>query len=217
MVEVMSLKSVSVPDELAGPFIQAEKYVDGLFSKLERSPGEGVVRIGGERYVLMRCQSLFLTWHDAMAESFGEETARAFIYNTAREIGRSDSRSFAERLGVTDGVERLSSGPVHFAYAGWARVEIHPDSAPAMDESYFLHYDHPNTFESEVLRQAGRSTDYCACLFSAGYSAGWCTEAFQVEVHGRETQCLARGDGRCEFIMAPESKLDEHQQRLSNG
>lgn len=208
------LKSVRVPEPMQEPFARAEVFVEKLFSDLDRRPSEGVVRIGGERYVLMRCESLYLSWFDALAETFGPETARSFVYNTAREIGRSDSKAFAERLQVPEGIERLSSGPVHFAHAGWALVEILEDSAPAPNDDYFLHYDHPNTFESEVLRAQGRRVDECACLFSAGYSAGWCSEAFHVEVHGRELRCLARGDDRCEFIMAPAARLDGHQARL---
>jgi hypothetical protein len=111
-------------------------------------------------------------------------------------------------------VARLASGPVHFAHAGWAFVEIFEDSAPASDDSYFLHYSHPNTFETEVLRARSISSDEGACLFSAGYSAGWCSAAFGIEVDAREIACVARGDERCEFIMAPEDKLDEHAARL---
>ena len=211
----MKLKSVKVPAGLEGPFLQAEKYVERLFDGFQRKPEEGVIRVGTERYVLMRCESLYSTWFDALTASFGEDAARDFIYNTAREIGRSDAAEFANRLDVSDGVERLSTGPVHFAHAGWALVEILADSAPAPDSSYFLHYRHPNTFEAEVLLKRGRKVDSCACHFSAGYSAGWCSDAFQLEVHGREIQCTARGDAHCEFIMAVSDELDAHEARLS--
>ena len=140
-----------------------------------------------------------------------------FARNSAREIGRNDSRSFSRRLGVTDGLDRLSSGPVHFAHAGWAFVDILGDSAPATNDDYFLHYNHPNTFESEVLKNLGREVTACSCLFSAGYSAGWCSDAFGIEVHGRELRCTARGDETCEFIMAPAARLDEHERRVRGG
>lgn len=211
------LKSVKVPPQFEPPFAAAEGYVEKLFSDVERSPEQGIVRVGGQRYVFLRCESLYLAWFDAMTETFGEETARDFVYNTAREIGRSDAADFARRMNVTDGVERLSAGPVHFAHAGWATVDILPDSAPATDESYFLHYYHPNTFEAEVLRSTQRGSPAAACLFSAGYSAGWCSDAFRIEVHAREIACTARGDAQCEFIMAPESQLDAHELKLLRG
>jgi predicted hydrocarbon binding protein len=201
------LKSVRVPEAFLPPFVQAEKYVEELFGSLERRPDQGALRIGGQRYVLMRCESLYLSWFDALAETFGEEMARDFVYNTAREIGRSDSADFVRRLAVDDGVERLSCGPVHFAHAGWASVDILEDSRPAKDSSYYLHYTHPNTFESEVLKARGKQVEHCACLFSAGYSAGWCSEAFEVEVHAREVRCVAKGDACCEFVMAPTASL----------
>jgi predicted hydrocarbon binding protein len=211
----MTLRTAKVPAAFAPPFEKAEEYVSGLFADFQRRPEEGTVRIGGERYVILRCQSLFVAWFDALEETFGEVAAREFIYNTAREIGRSDSGEFAKRLHVTDGVERLSAGPIHFAHAGWAFVEILEDSAPATDDSYYLHYYHPNTFESEVLASLGRRTTQCACLFSAGYSAGWCSEAFGLDVHGREVRCTARGDAKCEFIMAPAARLDEREKKLT--
>lgn len=210
----MALKAARVPEAFQPLFEQAEAYVERLFSDFERRPERGTLHVGGERYVILRCESLFLAWFDALDEAFGEDAARGFIYNTAREIGRSDSRAFCERLKVEEGVARLSAGPVHFAHAGWAFVEILPDSAPAMDDSYFLHYHHPNTFESEVLIAKGRRPRECACLFSAGYSAGWCSEAFKIEVHGRELMCCARGEPSCEFIMAPAARLDAHEAQV---
>jgi predicted hydrocarbon binding protein len=209
------LKTVRVPPPFEPPFARAEEVVAELFGKIERRPERGTLHVGRQRYVMMRAESLYHTWFQSLAASFGEEAAGEFIYNTAREIGRSDSASFSRELAVTDGIERLASGPVHFAHTGWAFVDILPDSAPATDDSYFLHYHHPNTFESEVVVSLGRRLDRCGCLFSAGYSSGWCSDAFGIEVHGRELRCVGRGDASCEFIMAPASKLDEHQERLS--
>jgi hypothetical protein len=208
------MRSFRVPEPFAPIFAKAEVFVQRLFDNVVRQPEEGTIHIGGERYVWLRCESLYLSWFQRMAAAFGEEAAREFIYNTAREIGYSDSEAFAARMRVRAGVERLAAGPIHFAHAGWAFVEILADSAPATDDSYFLHYYHPNTFESEVSRKRGQRTDACICHFSAGYSSGWCSAAFGIEIHGREIRCLARGDKTCEFIMAPSDKLDGHQKRL---
>lgn len=208
------LKSVRVPAAFGGPFERAESFVEKSFSDIQRRPEDGTLHISGDRYILVRAESLYLAWMDALDDAFGAETAREFVYNTAREIGRNDSRTFAERLQLKEPIDRLSSGPVHFAHAGWALVEILDDAAPAPDASFFLHYHHPNTFESEVIRSKGRVSDGPGCFFSAGYSAGWCSEAFGLELHGRELSCVARGDAVCEFIMAPAERLDAHEERV---
>lgn len=211
------LKSVRVPPAFEPPFARAEQFVERLFADFSHRPEQGTLHVSGDRYILMRAESLYMAWFDALAETFGEEVARGFIYNSAREIGRADSRTFSQRLGLTDGVDRLASGPVHFAHAGWATVNILADSRPAMDDTYFLHYYHPNTFESEVLRAKELTLTSCGCLFSAGYSAGWCSDAFQVEVHGRELRCLSRGDDVCEFIMATGDRLDAYEAKVRAG
>jgi hypothetical protein len=209
------LNSVRVPAALAPAFEFAQAMVRRQFGDMELAPEEGTIHIGGERYVLVRADSLYLAWYTSLMSAFGKEAATSFIYSTAREIGRNDCVSFSEKLDLSPGISRLAAGPIHFAHAGWAFVDIFADSAPATDDSYFLHYSHPNTFESEVLRARGLDSQGAACLFSAGYSAGWCSAAFGVEVHAREFRCTARGDSLCEFIMAPESKLEEHLQRLA--
>ena len=208
------LTSVRVPVPLAPAFEMAQAMVRRAFSDIELAPEQGTIRINGERYVLVRADSLYLGWFTALQAVFGHKAATGFVYSTAREIGRNDCTAFAEKLGLSEGLSRLATGPIHFAHAGWAFVEIFPDSAPATDDTFFLHYSHPNTFETEVLRARGRESEGGACLFSAGYSAGWCSAAFGLELHAREIRCLASGGARCEFIMAPEPKLDGYAQRL---
>ena len=126
----------------------------------------------------------------------------------ARVIGRDDARAFCAARRLSDGPARLSTGPVHFAYTGWARVEIDDRSRPVSDASYYLEYTHPNTFESETWRKQHRVATRPVCVFSAGYSAGWCSEAFDLDVHSREVRCLATGASECRFVMAPWDKLD---------
>lgn len=201
-------KAATVPPHFAPPFDQAETYVESLFSTMVRRPEEGTLRLKDERYVLLRAESFYLAWSEALESSFGPEATRDLLYNTAREIGRADCRSFCARLGVTDLVSRLAAGPLHFAHAGWAYVEILGDSAPAPDETCYLHYRHPNTFESEVLRSKDKKSALPACVFSAGYSAGWCSDAFGVELHARELHCRACDGAECEFIMATAAQLD---------
>ena len=200
--------SVKVPAPFEGLFQVAEKYVEAMFQEYKREPSKGTIHLGGERYVLVRAESMFAALFDQLENSFGEEQAQEFIYNMARVIGRADAKAFIANRGVKDPNEKLSTGPVLFSHTGWAFVDIFPTSRPSPDENFFLHYQHPNTFESEIFKPKEIKSTHPICVFSAGYSAGWCSEAYGVELHAREIRCTAHGDARCEFIMAPYDKLD---------
>jgi predicted hydrocarbon binding protein len=202
--------TVRVPAPFTGLFDQAEAYVKAHFDKLERTPEKGTIHVGKERYVLIRGESLTTGFLEVMRDVIGEEEALKFWYRMARVIGRDDARAFCAERGLTDGPSRLSTGPVHFAFTGWARVEIDDRSRPASDDTYYLEYTHPNTFESESWLKTGKKSPGPVCVFSAGYSAGWCSEAFALDVHAREITCVAAGDSECRFVMSPWDRLDDY-------
>jgi hypothetical protein len=208
------VKTVKVPEPFIPLFEVAEKYVSSLFAEFKQDPTQGTIHVGPDRYILIRGESLFATLFDQLEGTFGTDQAREFIYNIARIIGKSDSQSFTKNRKITDPNEKLSTGPVHFAYSGWAFVDILPTSKPSPDANYFLHYRHPNTFESEIYKRKKIIATSPICFFSAGYSAGWCSEAYGIEVHAREIHCTAHGDEHCEFIMAPFEKLDEYARQF---
>jgi hypothetical protein len=132
-------------------------------------------------------------------------------------MGRSDAKAFIDTYRPVNEIAKLASGLVHMAHAGLASVEVLADTIAKQDDTFFFHYTCPSTFETEVLRDHGRRSIRCACFYSAGYAAGWCTEALNMHLHVREMVCKARGDDRCEFIMAPRPKLDDHYRRLRGG
>lgn len=202
--------STRVPEQFVPLFDAAEGYVRAYFDQMQRDPEKGTIRIGGERYVLMRAASLAFGFLECMRDVIGEEEALRFWYRIARIIGSEDAAAFCQARGLTDAPARLSTGPIHFAFAGWARVEIDDRSLPADDETYYLEYTHPNTFEAETWRKRGAFSPRPVCVFSAGYSAGWCSESFRVDVHAREVRCVATGDAECRFVMAPWHKLDRY-------
>lgn len=204
------VSTVKVPAPFEPLFEIAEKYVDALFKDFKREPQKGTIHVGGERYILVRGESLFSALFEQLEKTFGEDNAQEFIYNMARFIGKADSKNFAINRDLKDPGEKLSTGPVHFAYSGWAFVDIYPTSKPSPDENYFLQYQHPNTFESEIFKKKSLKPNHPICFFSAGYSAGWCSEAYGIEVHAREMLCTAKGDKCCEFIMSPFDKLNDY-------
>ncbi len=206
----MTLETAKVPEPFVPLFEQAEKVVRKYFESMEMDPTKGVINIAGDRYILMRGESVSTMFIDHMRTVMGEEQALNFLYGFAKVIGKSDAKAFHEKMDLKDPVHKLSAGPVHFSFSGWAFVDIHADSNPSPDENFFLKYDHPNTFEAVSYLKQGREIDHPVCVFSAGYSAGWCSESFGIELDAREVLCRAKGDDVCHFLMAPPLKMDQY-------
>ena len=150
----------------------------------------------------------------------GEDKAllfgKNFLFDIAHVIGMNDAKNFHAKMGLTDPIAKLSAGPVHFAYSGWAFVDILPESSPSQDENYFLTYHHPFSFEADSWIKAGKKSDFPVCIMNAGYSSGWCEESFGISLTAVEIACKAKGDDNCTFIMAPPHKIEEHIERYMN-
>ncbi|MDX1632022.1 MAG: EAL domain-containing protein [Thermoanaerobaculia bacterium] len=214
------LRTVDVPEPLAPRFLQAQNYVARYFRGYVHRPQEATISIAGERYVLLRAASLsveFIELVTSLYEDQGPAEARNvadnLLFDIAHALGKADAKSFHEKMGVEDPIDRLSAGPIHFAFSGWAFVEISPESNPSPDEEYFLIYDHPFSFESDAWRAKGKQSDTPVCIMNAGYSSGWCEESFDVPLVAAEIECVAAGGDRCRFLMAPPSRIEEHLRR----
>lgn len=212
----MTLESVNVPEQFRQVFEGTEKVVREYFSTMKTDPTQGTITIGGDRYVLVRAESMSTLFLEQMMSMMGDEEAMRFLYRFAKVIGQSDAKAFHKKMDLHDPIEKLSAGPVHFSFSGWAYVDIHPDSSPTPDDNYFLKYDHPNTFEADSYIKRGIETDEHVCVFSAGYSAGWCSESFGINLDATEVMCRARGEEACRFIMAPTLKLKSHVKRYKD-
>ncbi|MCX8018659.1 MAG: XylR N-terminal domain-containing protein, partial [Rhodocyclaceae bacterium] len=126
-------------------FERAQALVQAYFRERRFAPEEGCIWIGDQRYVLVRAESLSVSFFEyvrgaypALDEDDVFSVAGTILYDLAHGMGKADAQVFARKMGIDDPIARLSCGPVHFAYAGWAFVDISPDSAPSMDEHYYL-------------------------------------------------------------------------------
>jgi PAS domain S-box-containing protein len=209
------LKTVKVPGKFAPLFEHAQKFVTRYFADQKATPERGTVEICGQRYVLVRAASMSVEFYEMVTSIYGEEAeaqavAHSLLFDIAHAMGLADARSFAERMEVSDPIAKLSAGPVHFAHAGWAFVDISEDSRPSPDSEYYLLYDHPYSFESDAWLNAGRPVDRPVCVMNAGYSSGWCEHSFGLPLVAVEILCRAKGDGACRFIMAPPDRVVGH-------
>ena len=216
------LRTVSVPAPIVPLFQKAEAYVRRYFSDRVEDPERSSISISGERYILVRAASMSVEFFDLVRSLYADRgpeeassVAKNILFDVAHSLGRADARAFAARMGVTDPIEKLSAGPIHFSFAGWAFVEIFPESNPTPDENYYLVYDHPFSFEADAWKRAGRATDLFVCVMNAGYSSGWCEESFGMPLVAAEVECQARGDAHCRFIMAPPETIEHHLARYA--
>jgi PAS domain S-box-containing protein len=213
------LNTVKVPIPFEPLFLKAQEHVSRYFGQKSEDPTQGTIEIYGQRYILVRAASLSVDLFELMKERYREageqeaiDVSRSFLFDMAHTIGKMDARCFHKKMGLTDPIERLSAGPVHFAYSGWAFVDILPESRPSPDEDFFLVYDHPFSFESNAWMQAGKVASFPVCVMNAGYSSGWCEESFGVPLLAAEILCKARGDAMCRFIMAHPSRIEQRIQ-----
>jgi len=211
------LTTVRVPPPFEAPFLRAQEYVARYFSDRTEQPDTATISIAGERYVLLRAASLSVEFVELVTKLYqdkGPGAARSvadnLLFDFAHALGKADARSFKQKMGVTEAIDNLSAGPVHFAFSGWAFVDISPESRPSPDEDYFLLYDHPYSFESHSWLAKQRRSDTPVCVMNAGYSSGWCEESFGFSLVAAEVECLAAGGQHCRFIMAPPARIEAH-------
>ncbi len=211
------LKTVRVPEEFAPIFQRANDFVSKYFSQKSEDPTRGTIEIFGERYLLVRAASMSVDFFDTVKglyQDSGEEeavnVATSLLFDIAHSIGKTDASMFHKSMDLQDPIEKLSAGPIHFSHTGWAFVDIFPESRPVPDESFFLVYDHPFSFESDAWLKAGKEADFPVCVMNAGYSSGWCEESFGLPLVSAEVTCRARGDDQCRFVMAHPSRIEQY-------
>jgi len=211
------LTTVRVPAQFEVPFLRAQEYVARYFANRIEHPDTATISIAGERYVLLRAASLSVEFVELVMKLYQDKgsaeariVANNLLFDLAHAIGRADARSFQQKMAVSDPIDNLSAGPIHFAFSGWAFVDISLESRPSPDENYFLLYDHPFSFESHSWLAKKKRSDTPVCIMNAGYSSGWCEESFGLSLVAAEVECLAAGGEHCRFIMAPPSRIEQH-------
>ncbi len=215
-VFVPSSKVVVAPEPVQPAFDAAAKTIGEYFQSIEIDPSRALIAASDERYVLVRASALSMDFLDTLVQLYadrGEEHAltisRGFLFDIAYTIGKNDARNMCEKLGYHDPVEKLSAGPVLFAFTGWSLVDIKPASNPVPTEDFCLVYEHPYSFEAASFVDASRRSEGPVCIMNSGYSSGWCSESFGLELTAHEVSCRARGDDACSFVMAPPHRIRE--------
>lgn len=213
-------KTVSVPPPVQPVFDKAEKVVGDYFSNMKFRPGQGTIEVNDQRYVLVRASALSIDFFQKLLDLYadrGKDEAiligRSFLFDIAHVIGLGDAGNFHRAMKLEEPLARLSAGPVHFAYSGWAYVDILPESHPSPDDNFFLKYRHPFSFEADSWLRQKKTADFPVCVMNAGYSSGWCEASFGIPLTAVEISCRAKGDSHCTFIMAPPHRINDYLEK----
>ncbi|MFL5762823.1 MAG: ATP-binding protein [Bacteroidia bacterium] len=216
--------TVSVPASIKPLFDEAQKTVGEYFRYLKMDPTRGTIEINDQRYVLVRASALsndFLSTIQQLYSDRGEKEAMAigknFLFDIAHVIGMNDAKNFHQKMNLSDPIAKLSAGPVHFAYSGWAYVDILPESQPSPDDNFYMIYRHPFSFEADSWMRSGKVSKTSVCVMNSGYSSGWCEESFGMPLTAVEVTCKAKGDAHCTFIMSPPHRIQEHVDKFKAG
>jgi len=219
----MSISTVKVPKAMEPLFEKAQEYVKEYFSKRDEDPTKGIITIGGERYILVRAASMsvnFLefikTLYPGLEEDDAYKASGSILFDISHALGIADAKAFHQAMNVKDPIAKLSTGPIHFAYTGWAYVDIFEESRPSPDENYYLIYDHPQSFEADSWISMNKVTNSCVCFMNSGYSSGWCEISFGVNLIAKEILCRAKGDKFCRFIMGHPNKIKSYIQEYKD-
>ncbi len=210
----MSKKTVGVPPDFKKIFLRSQELVEKYFRKKRENPSTGTIEIVGQRYILIRAASLSAEFFDVIKKLYSDKSekealalTRDLLFDIAHAIGVADAKNFHAKMNLKTPLEKLSVGPVHFAYSGWGVVRILPESNPVPNEDYLLIYDHPHSFEAQVWQAIGKKAKFPVCVMNAGYSSGWCEESFGLPLVATEILCQARGADHCRFIMGHPDRI----------
>lgn len=213
----LSQNIVKAPPHIQPYFDKILPIFKKYFKEIDLNPEEGSIHVNGERYILMRSDVISYQVFQSFLRLYKEKTkTEAFnltsdlLFDFSHIMGCEDAKRFHEKTKVTDPLDKLSSGPIHFAFTGWANVEILEGSNPVANNDFLLKYRHRENFEAEAWIKNNGGNDQNVCIMNAGYSSGWCTAAFGIDLTAVEVSCTATGDTYCEFIMAPPDRIQSY-------
>jgi two-component sensor histidine kinase/predicted hydrocarbon binding protein len=210
-------KTVKTPKDIAPIFDKASEIVKTYFLTFNADPSLSKIEVNGQRYVLMRAESLANDFFKNILNLYSDrptpeaiKIGRNLLFDFAHLIGIEDAKNFQKKMKLKDPISKLSAGPIHFAYTGWAFVDILPESRPSPDDNFYMKYHHPYSFEADSWIKSKEKTNFPVCSMNAGYSSGWCEESYGIELTSVEITCRAKGDKHCTFIMAPPHKIESY-------
>ena len=118
----VSTRTVDVPVEYQAQFLAVEKRISEYFNDLMIDPESGEITAQGQRYILLRTDTISHEFIDFIVDRYSDQTPEEavsignnFLYDNAKVFGKNDASAFHQKLGLSEAIDRLTAGPIHFA------------------------------------------------------------------------------------------------------
>jgi predicted hydrocarbon binding protein len=175
-----------------------------LKEALSFSPQDGIVRFGGSRMVLFGTEAIGALYQELI--NVGDVMAAQVVMRRFGDAnGRERARTVMAEFQPADKMEWLAFGPTLHAWEGFGLPKLASLDFNGSDK-FQLVVEFRNSYLAEQYTRVFGPASEPVCWQLAGYIAGYCSEVFGLNLHCRETKCVAKGDEYCEFVTKPRSE-----------
>ncbi len=179
-----------------------------LQEMLEFLPDQGMVKLGSDRLLLFRLDSLAVL-RSLLFDQVGAGLARSILTRFGYRCGQGDFETLSKLYEWDTEQDQLGAGPVMHMWEGIVHVEVKHLEFNRDGGKFLMRGIWRNSYEADVhLRELGRS-DEPVCYSLTGYACGYSSSFFGAPVLTVETKCVAMGDDHCEFEIRPSDEWDE--------
>lgn len=176
-----------------------------LQQALQFDPQHGIVKLGNSRMVICGAEAMAALFQELI--NIGDVIGAQVVMRRFGEAnGHERARTVKAEFSPADKMEWLAFGPTLHAWEGVGLPRLASfDYDPAAEKFRLLVEFRDSYLAEQYLRVLGTAHEP-VCWQLAGYIAGYCSEVFDMQLHCRETKCVAKGDDHCEFDVRPRAE-----------
>lgn len=165
-------------------------------------PQHGKVTLGNSRVVVCGTEAMAALFQELI--NIGDMVAAQVVMRRFGDAnGHERARTVKALFNPADKMEWLAFGPALHAWEGVGLPTLeHLEYNPDQGHFHLIVHFQNSYLAEQYVRVMGQATEP-VCWQLAGYIAGYCSEVFGLNLHCRETMCIAKGDPYCRFEVKP--------------
>lgn len=170
-----------------------------LRSRLRFNMDRGEIWLDENRMLLFHAKAMGALRRE-LCESLGLERARGVMVRMGFACGQQDAEMAKKVLGSGDPYEVFQIGPELHAFEGLVKATILKANIDWEAGTFEGEVDWQNSWEGESHLQQFGLGEQAACWSQVGYASGFVSRFLNRLIVFRETECVAKGDGRCLIV-----------------